>query len=301
MRILLIAGGWSPEREVSLAGAELVAASLKDLGHLVDFFDLNFGYSALAERAARAEFAFINLHGSPGEDGIVQALLETVPCPYQGSGPSASLLALDKAATKAVCSARGIPTPEWKLLDGESATPALLPPLFVKPNRGGSSIGMSLVRDARDVPEAVRRCRNAFSEVLVEAFVPGVEVSCGVLGDAPLPPILIRPVGATFFDYDSKYKPGRSEEICPAPIPKAAATAIQAHALAAHRCLGLSGYSRSDYILSESGPMLIEVNTLPGMTPTSLLPQEAAAAGLSFNALVAELVRLGLARFSTGV
>ncbi|MDD4952478.1 MAG: D-alanine--D-alanine ligase [Desulfovibrionaceae bacterium] len=297
MRVLLIAGGWSGERKVSLAGAERINSALKRLGHAVSLLDPAEEFARLTRRASASDFAFINLHGAPGEDGLIQAMLERCGCPYQGSGPAASFLALNKAAAKDVFDRQGIPTPEWELIcpGWEAEALGLTAPLFVKPVNGGSSLGMTLVHSLDELEPALELVFGRGEAALVERRVEGPELTCAILGRAPLPLVMIRPsAGAAFFDYQSKYLPGGAEETCPAPVDRSVTEAVQDLSLRAHDALGLSGYSRADYILGQDGPMLLEVNTLPGMTPTSLLPQAAAAAGYGFEDLVAELIRLGL-------
>lgn len=298
MNILLIAGGWSSERDVSLRGAEQIEAALRRLGHRVRRFDPEGGLHGLFDAAQGQDFAFLNLHGSPGEDGVIQALLETIPLPYQGAGPRGSLLALDKAAAKAVFRRAGLPTPAWELVPASRAAswrPRLPFPLVLKPNRGGSSIGVRFVSSTAELAEALAQPELAGQDLLAEVCIQGVELTCGVLDGHTLPPILIRPKAGTFFDYTSKYTPGASEELCPAPVDAATFRALQDMARAAHDALDLADSSRSDFLLDAGGSLwLLETNTLPGMTATSLLPQEAQAAGLSFEDLLAELIRLGL-------
>jgi D-alanine-D-alanine ligase len=299
MKVLLVAGGWSSEREVSLSGAAQIEKALKVLGHEVEPYDLSRDFPGFVAAAGRCDFAFINLHGAPGEDGLPQALLDAVGVPYQGSGPAGSFLALNKAAAKQLFEKAGLATPRWVFLPGpppRDFAPDFGPPWFVKPNLGGSSVLMSLVRDPADLPAALGRIFDTGDAVLIEQALAGQELTCAVLDDAPLPPILIRPKAGEFFNYDSKYLPGAADEICPAPVDAALTTELGRISLAAHRALGLSGYSRADFIHTEAGLMLLEVNTLPGMTPTSLLPKSAAAAGLDFPGLIARLMELGLAR-----
>lgn len=298
MRILLIAGGWSDERQVSLSGAVSIETALRRQGHDVFLFDLDDGLSRLGQFVGEVDFAFLNLHGSPGEDGLVQALLDRLGCPYQGSGPAGSMLALNKAAAKSLFALNQISTPAWVFLPQEPDPHWICPihpPFVVKPNLGGSSLGVEMVSNAKDLLPAVRRILEQGREALVEQFQPGVEVTCAVLGEEPLPLVLIRPgAGSSFFDYQSKYVPGRAEEICPAPLPRDVSRGIQAMALHAHVLLGLRGYSRADFIFHEGQAFLLEVNTLPGMTATSLLPQAAAAHGLDFDHLVSRLIELGM-------
>ncbi len=297
MNVLLIAGGWSPERQVSLNGAEVIAESLAKRGHNVTRFDLSEGFGKLLEVAVRHDFAFINLHGSPGEDGLVQAMLDTIKCPYQGSGPAGSFLALNKAAAKHIFRRIGLLTPNFIHLPQkttENMKTGLAYPLFVKGNTGGSSLNLFRAENSAELNQALDAVFAAGDEALVEEMISGFEVTCGVLGEEALPPILIKPLAGVFFDYKSKYEKGAATEICPAPLPPELTARIQEMALAAHRVLGLSGYSRADFIVNEAGDAyILETNTLPGMTRTSLIPQEAAAIGLSFGELLEKLMELG--------
>ncbi|MDL2216567.1 D-alanine--D-alanine ligase [Desulfovibrio sp. OttesenSCG-928-M14] len=314
MNVLLIAGGWSSERDVSLSGGKGIHKALVELGHTVSVYDPALSLDGLMEAAQGKDFAFINLHGSPGEDGLIQAMLERAGCPYQGAGPAASILALNKAAAKALFTGVGLNTAPYRLLNElpeRDWQPMLSYPLFIKANTGGSSLHMERVEKPEDLRAALKRLFMVNSSYLVESAVSGQEITCGILGELKpatqeeqaraLPPILIKPATGKIFDYTSKYSPGGAEEICPAPIPDALTEKIQNMALNAHLALGCEGYSRADFIVPEpldaaAEPVLLEVNTLPGMTPTSLLPQEAAAIGLSFPQLIQRLIDLGLAR-----
>ncbi|MDY7000310.1 MAG: D-alanine--D-alanine ligase [Thermodesulfobacteriota bacterium] len=298
MRVLLLAGGWSSEREVSLSGAKAIHKALESLGHEVVPFDPAHEFDQLFEKARACDFAFINLHGSPGEDGLIQAMLDSVKVPYQGSGPRASLLALNKAAAKHIFVDQGIATPPWEFLSGppdKSWEPRIAFPVFAKPNMGGSSLGTSMVRERKDLDSALEAIFSTCGEALLEKMISGREVSCPVLGEEALPLILIRPLGGSeFFDYRAKYVPQMAEEICPAPLDTALAERIRETSLKAHRALGLKGYSRADFMVREDTPYLLEVNTLPGMTQTSLVPQSAAMAEYSFEDLIAKLLNLGM-------
>ncbi|MDR3074198.1 MAG: D-alanine--D-alanine ligase [Deltaproteobacteria bacterium] len=311
MNILLILGGWSSEREVSLKSGAGIERALAGLGHTVVRFDPATSLDGLLAAASSADFAFIALHGSPGEDGLVQAMLETAGCPYQGAGPAGSFLALNKAAAKEIFRRRGLLTPDWVLLSSRPAKgwkPPFPFPVFIKGNTGGSSLRMERAAAAEDLEGALDRLFAFGGEYLVEPSVQGLEVTCGILGfpdgaggveERALPPVLIKPKAAAgaYFDYLNKYTPGVAEELCPAPLPEETLRVVRESALAAHRALGLSDYSRADFIVREQGDaVLLEVNTLPGMTATSLLPQAAAAVGLSFEQLVDRLVQLGLRR-----
>ena len=280
MKILLIAGGWSSEREVSLTGARGMQEALLKRGHAVTFFDLLENFDELLETARQHDFALINLHGSPGEDGLVQAMLEKAGCPYQGSGPSGSFLALNKAAAKQIFRMAGLPTADWEFLPvrpAEGWEPRLPWPLFVKTTTGGSSLRLGRATNRQEL------------DALMD------EITCGILGEEAMPPILIEPVAGDYFDYESKYASGGARELCPAPVSPAVTAEVQRLALAAHKALGLKGYSRADFILGPDDSLhLLEVNTLPGMTPTSLVPQEAAQLGMDFGQLLEKLIELGM-------
>ncbi len=297
MHVLLIAGGWSDEREVSLSGAKGIHKALLELGHEVELLDPAVDFAEILTRAGHADFAFINLHGSPGEDGLIQAMLNQAGCPYQGSEPESSFLTLNKAATKAVFDKHGIRTPKWELIcpaEGCKGLQKLEVPVFIKPNSGGSSLGMTFARNDDEMKDGIETVFALGDSALVEEYTKGIEVTCGILDGEALPLIMITPPEkAEFFDYHSKYAPDGAEEICPAPIDADLTETIQQITVKVHKLLGLADYSRADFIISEGVPYLLEVNTLPGMTPTSLVPQAAKAAGYSFNDLIARLIELG--------
>ena len=303
MNILLIAGGWSPEREISLIGAAAIREALARRGHKITQYDLSDGFEALPGLAESHDAAFLNLHGAPGEDGLVQALLERTGCPYQGSDPAGSFLALHKSVAKTLLRRAGLNTPDWIFLPTPPAVgwePHLPYPLFVKSDTGGSSLHLFRVNDRNELRHALDELFSVGQTALIEPLIRGREVTCGVLergGRAEaLPPVLIVPK-REFFDYHDKYAPDGAGEICPAPLPDDVLEEVRRMALEAHRTLGLAGYSRTDFILGEDGGIyVLEVNTLPGMTPTSLLPQEAAAAGMDFAELCETI--LGLAGIS---
>ena len=313
MNILLILGSWSTERDVSLNTGAMIEKALLRLGHTVFRFDPERSLNGLIAAAKKADFAFIALHGAPGEDGLIQAMLDTVGCPYQGSGPAGSFLALNKAAAKELLRQNGLPTPDWVLLPRRPEpgwTPPFAFPLFIKSNIGGSSLGLERVTGPEGLDAALDRLFSGGGEYIVEPAVDGVEVTCGVLespegGIKALPPILIQPKTAAregeFFDYVAKYTPGAADEICPAPLPEAVTARVQELSLAAHRILGLADYSRSDFIVRGDGePVFLEVNTLPGMTANSLLPKAAAVTGMSFEQLIGHLITLGLRKSASG-
>ena len=319
MKVALLMGGASGEHDVSLDSGRAVAAALERLGHTR--FELvlgrtggarwpggegGLGAALAALEAWRPDVAFNAMHGEFGEDGRVQGAFDLLGIPYQGSGVAASALCLDKARTKAVYRAAGLPvaadrviahgeTPDWDALAA-----ALGLPLVLKTAQSGSSVGVEIVDDPGTLRERGQALLAGTTTLLVETYLPGIELTCAVLdtlaGEArALPLIEIRPRTARFFDYGAKYTPGASDEICPAPIEPALAEQVAWLGVEAHRQLGCRGVSRSDFMLDAAGrPRLLETNTLPGLTQTSLLPQAAAAAGMSFDALVEHLLRLAL-------
>ena len=260
-------------------------------------------------RAADLDVVFVALHGPGGEDGAVQGMLSLAGVPYTGSGVLASALAMDKARTKRHLRAHGVPVPD-DLLVGlgqseaaviEAATARIGLPCVVKPVASGSSVGVRIAHSQAELSEALSAYSVKGQTGLVESYVEGLELTCGVLGGGgeppqPLPLTEIRPRDGQFFDFRAKYTPDACDEITPAEVEAQVATRIQELAVIAHEALGCEGMSRSDFILSKSGPMMLELNTIPGMTETSLLPQGAAAAGIPFAALIERLIHSALRR-----
>ena len=305
VRVALLAGGRSGEREVSLNGAKGVEKALDPEKYKVVKYDTATDLEALVADAAGIDFAFILLHGLFGEDGTVQGLLELLGIPYQGSGVLGSALAMDKNLAKEIYRLHGLPVAGWEMVDRRKGTTAseiierLGLPLVVKPICQGSSIGMTIARTEAELAAGIETAFSHDSRVMVEQFVAGREITAGVLGNTDpvaLPLIEIIPGdGYTFFDYNAKYKAGASREICPAPIDEGLAARAREYGVAAHKALQLRGYSRTDMILTAEGKIvLLETNTIPGMTATSLFPQAAAVYGLPFSALLERLIELGM-------
>jgi len=305
IRLALLCGGKSAEREVSLAGGREVLKALDPRRYEVTTYDPADDLGRLIQDAPGLDAAFILLHGRYGEDGTVQGLLDLIGLPYQGSGVLGSAIAMDKHLSKVLYSRAGLPTPAW--IDIRQAPEPLVRdivghlglPLMVKPASQGSSVGMSKVLEETQLKPAIDAALTWDSRVIVERFVSGREITGGVLGledPVPLPLVEIRPGdGYQFFDYDAKYKPGASVEICPAPVSEEITRKAQDLAVAAHKALQLQGYSRTDMILDADGGIhVLETNTIPGMTPTSLLPQAAQVAGISFSALLDALIDMAL-------
>lgn len=325
MRIAVLFGGDSSERDVSVASARQVVGALRSLGHEVLAFETSRGLLSGVEEQARlgtaierappgakpappgvptllqqapelgsVDLVFLALHGGTGEDGTVQTLLELAGLRYTGSGPLGSALAMDKDIAKRLLLAAGVPTPEWRMAPVEPAEveAALGFPLIVKPNREGSTVGLSLVEDAAGLAAAITQAQSFGTEVMLERYVPGRELTVGVLEDTALAVGEIIPQGSAIFDYAAKYQQGGAQELFPADLPEALAKRAKALALTAHRALKLSGYSRADFRLDPDGGLwCLEVNTLPGLTAGSLLPKSAAAAGISFAELCERICR----------
>ncbi len=304
LRIALIAGGKSGEREVSLAGAAGVAKALAPEKYEVRRYDPATDLARIVADAEGIDMAFILLHGPLGEDGTMQGFLDLLGIPYQGAGVLGSAMAMDKNLAKLLYRNAGLTVAAWEMARPEDARDpgrllaALSLPLVVKPVRQGSSLGMSIAATESELAQGLEKAFRFDREVMVEEYVRGREITGGVIGNSELvalPLVEIIPgEGYAFFDYQAKYQPGASREVCPAELdPETTATA-QGIALAAHRALQLRGYSRTDMIVAQDGIYVLETNTIPGMTPTSLLPQAARAYGLDFPALLDRLIELAL-------
>ena len=284
-------GGRSTEREVSLKTGAAVFAALRRLGEEAVAIDVD---AAVTERLIheRIGLAFIALHGRYGEDGAIQGLLEVLGIPYTGSGILASALGMDKMVSRRLFQAANLPVPRYMLATRDEPIGPLpfAYPVVVKPNSEGSSVGVSIVAQPQALPAALDLAFGFDRQVLVEGFIPGKEVQVGILRDRALGAIEIRSKTA-FYDYTAKYTPGMSEHIFPAPLaPPVYARTLEV-GLRAFRVLGCAGYGRVDCLVDEGGtPYVLEVNTLPGMTETSLLPEIARGAGISFDELIREIV-----------
>lgn len=303
-RIAVVMGGQGPEREVSIASGRVVVEALERLGYVTQSLDYDTRFVD-AIRELEPDAVFNALHGASGEDGTVQGILDWLRVPYNGSGLGACALAIDKHLTKKLLSAEGLPTPAWDTFDFDGGTLPLLPgslnlPLVVKPRNEGSSAGVSIVRTHEEWSRAMIGLSTQRSMILAEEYVPGREFGCGVLFEEALPVIEIVPVGHDFYDYDAKYAPGQSKHECPAKIDEDLTHRIQMLALSTHRMLGLRDYSRTDFIVTKEGrPYILEINALPGLTPTSLFPDECAALGISFDVLIDRLIGAALERGRT--
>jgi len=295
--VAVLMGGWSPERQVSLWSGEACAKAAESVGYRVTRVDVGRDIAHVLT-ALKPDVALNVLHGRPGEDGTIQGILEILRIPYTHSGVLASALAMDKRQAKIVLAAHDIPVPEGRMVTrAEAARAHVLPrPYVLKPNTGGSSVGVFIVReDQEHPPQELHRPDWGFGEDLVaERYIPGLELTCAVMGDEALGVIEIQS-DLKFYDYEAKYAPGGSRHILPARILPNIYQKAQMLAVRAHRALGCRGISRTDFRYDdqtgdESGLVCLEVNTQPGMTETSLVPELAAHAGHSFGELVRWMV-----------
>jgi D-alanine-D-alanine ligase len=297
LKIAVLMGGPSAEREVSLRSGTAVANALTVTGAKVVPMDIR---DATFTIPANVDVAFLVLHGTFGEDGALQRILEERGIAYTGSGTEASALAFDKVAAKQSFLIAGIPTPAYEVFENTQPNGARLArlgfPVVVKPSRQGSSVGISIVQQEAAFPEACELAGRYDSRLLAEQFISGRELTVGILDGRPLPVVEIRPKHP-FFTYEAKYTKGETDYLVPASLDKDVEFQAKSIALRAHDCLGCRDYSRVDLMLSQSGELFVlEVNTIPGFTETSLLPKAARAAGIEFPDLCARLVQLALAR-----
>ena len=329
MKIAVLFGGTSAERDVSLVSGAQIVKALRKMGHEVVSVDTAKGVLTGPEEAlwlasgvgvkppendalallptdasaltrtpetGNADVFFLALHGGTGEDGTLQALLDLAGVAYTGSGHLASAVAMDKDFSKRLFCLAGVPTPEWLMapVPPEEVETKLGYPVVVKPIMQGSTVGLSVVKRPEDLDGALELARRYGSEIMLERFIPGRELTCGVLGDEALAPGEIFPKGE-IFDYESKYQSGGAKEVFPADLTPEQTAECRRLSLLVHQALKLTGYSRSDFRLDEAGRFwCLEVNTLPGMTATSLLPQSAEAMGIGFGELCERICRLAI-------
>lgn len=308
MRVAVLQGGSSLERGVSLRSAARVEDAVTALGH--EAIGIDVGQDLISRlRAEQPDVVFVALHGPGGEDGTVQELLEILGIPYTGPGVAACVRCIDKVLAKHEMCDRGVPTPDWfafnetafRELGAADALGGIEErlgfPLVVKPSRGGSALGVRFAASWFEVPEALISAFSYDDRVLLERFVDGRELAVSVLGGEPLPVVEAIPREGDRYDFEARYEIGRTSFVCPAQLDESEARAVSEAALGAYEALGCSGFSRVDLILSESGPQVLEVNAIPGLTDTSLLPQAAEAAGMSFEDLVERILNLAVGQF----
>ena len=302
LHVAVLMGGWSSEREVSLTSGKGVADALESLGHRVTRIDMGRDVAArLAE--ANPDVVFNALHGTPGEDGTIQGLLDIMGLKYTHSGLATSVIAIDKQLTKNELVPHGIRMPAGRIVESETLYTAdpLPRPYVLKPVNEGSSVGVAIVTDGGNYGDPIGRDVEGpwrhFEHLLAEPFIKGRELTVAVLGDEALAVTELKPKTG-FYDYEAKYTDGRTEHICPADVPENIAVAMLEMALSAHNLLGCRGASRSDFRWDdeqgEAGIYLLEVNTQPGMTPLSLVPEQARYRGIDYPELCERLVEMAL-------
>ena len=304
LSIALLSGGISSERDVSIASGNQVYEVLDRDKYEVIRYDPKTDIPKLVADAASIDAALIILHGPYGEDGTVQGLLDLLDIPYQGSGVLGSAIGMNKLVSKQLYKSAGIPVaPDMTfksidMIETRAVVDQLGMPLVIKPVTSGSSIGLSIVKSEDALNDALEKAFAEDHEVLIESYIKGVELTGGVIGNEELQALPIVEIipgkEFDFFDYTAKYTPGATEEICPARIDEATTQKAQSYAKMAHRALCCKGYSRTDMILADGELYVLETNTIPGMTPTSLLPQAAQAAGIDFSRLLDKLIELSL-------
>jgi len=297
LKIAVLMGGPSAEREVSLRSGTAVANALVATGANVLPIDIKDGAFTIP---TDVDVAFVALHGTFGEDGTLQQMLENSGVTYTGSGPQASARAFDKIAAKQEFLAAGIPTPKYEVVDRMHVDSHRLTqldfPLVVKPARQGSSVGISIVHEEAEMDGACQIAWEYGDQLLAEEYIPGRELTVGIFDGRALPVVEIKPKHG-FFTYDAKYTKGQTDYLVPAPLDPATESRAKLLALSAHDRLGCRDFSRVDLILSETGELFVlEVNTIPGFTETSLVPKAAREAGIEFTDLCARLVQMALAR-----
>ena len=297
MKIGVLLGGNSAEREVSLASGKAISAACKELGHNVLDLDPEFDVRLLVSDLLTVDLVFNGLHGGDGENGVIPGFLQSLGVKYTGSRTEASAICMDKRISKALVHRKDLLTPNWVSLANNDPLPSvgdMVFPVVIKPNDQGSTIGLTVVKDESELDAAIELARQFANVVLIEEFIVGKEITVTVIGDKAYPIVEIVPSHG-LYDYECKYNQGMTEYFCPANIDKDLTKAIQESALKIHKLLGCRHYSRADFRLDENGKAwFLELNTLPGMTETSLVPKAAKASGLSFPELIQTIINEAL-------
>ena len=297
MKIGVLLGGNSAEREVSLASGKAISAACKELGHNVLDLDPEFDVRLLVSDLLTVDLVFNGLHGGDGENGVIPGFLQSLGVKYTGSKTEASAICMDKRISKALVHRKDLLTPNWVSLANNDPLPSvgdMVFPVVIKPNDQGSTIGLTVVKDESELDDAIELARQFANVVLIEEFIAGKEITVTVIGDKAYPIVEIVPSHG-LYDYECKYNQGMTEYFCPANIDKDLTKAIQESALKIHKLLGCRHYSRADFRLDENGKAwFLELNTLPGMTETSLVPKAAKASGLSFPELIQTIINEAL-------
>lgn len=301
MKIAVLMGGHSGEREVSLDSGNAIADACTALGHDVKRVEIDGNLESIIPDIKSVDLVFNGLHGTGGEDGAIQGFLKSLNLPFTGSGVESSAICMDKRVSKSLAENKGIKTPAWITLEKNEDPPKAISmsyPVVVKPSREGSSIGLSIVQDSGGLKDAIALAKQHTGVVLIEEYIKGKEITVSVIGSEAYPIVEIIP-SHEFYDYQCKYTKGMSEYRCPAEIPEEQTKEIQDIALRIHSMMGCRHYSRVDFRMDEKETAyFLEINTLPGMTETSLLPKSAKAKGISFNQLIEKLISLAIQKVS---
>ena len=294
MRVGVLMGGPSEERDVSLTTGNAVAEACRRNGYETTEYPFHFDHRKLLDKLKKQDIIFNALHGGIGENGKIQAWMNENGIPNTGSGPESSALCMDKEKSKSIATRNNIPTPKWEMLFSTDERSTLPIPFVVKPNDQGSTVGLTIVHNESEIVPAIIEAFAHGDLVMVEEYIHGRELTVTVLGDKAYPIVEIRP-SHELYDYECKYTPGMSQYICPAEIPEKLTKSIQHDTELIFKALGCDVYSRADYLLDENGQYyFLEMNTLPGMTSTSLVPKSVKATGMSFDELIKKIIELSL-------
>ncbi len=292
LKIGVLMGGASSERSVSIKSGNAVISACNDLSYLTTKFIFENNYEKLLDELKKHDIIFNALHGGIGENGNIQSWLDKNQIKYTGSGPKSSKLCMNKAKSKKLARFIGVQTPDWELVNNPNALPNLDLPYVIKPNEEGSTFGISIVHNEREIRPAIERALKYDVTVMVEKYIEGKELTLPIVGEKALPIIEIIP-SHDFYDYECKYSEGLSDYICPADLNKITAIKLKESTELLFKELGCNIYARADYIMDKEGvPYFLEMNTLPGMTSTSLLPKSALEDGISFNQLIKNIIEL---------
>ncbi len=296
-KIGILTGGDSAEREISLKSCEAIERACKELDYNTVRIVIDGNAQKIIPKIVEVDFVFIALHGGKGENGVIQGLLDSLNIPYNGSGVLASSLGMEKSITKQLAKSYEIPTPNWKkFIDIDESKDYISNefPIVVKPSADGSTLGLSFVKNQAELAKAVELADEYDGNIMIEDYIEGRELTVTIIGQQVFPIVEIIPKHQ-FYDYECKYQKGMSEYICPAVLTNALTEKIQNIALDIFNILQCSGYARADFILDKNNnPWFLEINTLPGMTATSLVPKSAMVAGVSFNSLIQMIINESL-------
>ena len=296
-KIGILTGGDSAERNISLKSCEAIEKACNELGYTAKRIIIDGNAQKIIPELVGVDYVFISLHGGNGENGVIQGLLNSLNIPYNGSSVLASSLGMEKSLTKQLARSYGIQTPDWKIFEDIIESKQYIAnkfPIVVKPSADGSTIGLSFVRNQAEFAEAVKLADKYDGNIMVENYIEGRELTVTIIGQQVYPIVEIIPKHK-FYDYECKYGKGMSDYICPAKLPNSLTDKIQNIALDIFNLIQCSGYARADFILDKNNnPWFLEINTLPGMTATSLVPKSAMVAGISFNELIQMIINKSL-------